>query len=56
MDMAGIKWEPYPPILHSFFMKLGEEGLLKVSLKNFNPFQSYPLFKNTAFSKMGLKM
>ena len=30
--------------------------MLKVSLKNFHPFQSYPFFKNTAFSKMALKI
>ncbi len=54
--VAGMKQGPSPPILYSFFMKLNEKGLLKVSLKNFHPFQSYPFFKNTAFSKMGLKM
>ena len=56
MVVLGIKQGPRPPILHSFFMKLDEEGLLKISLKNFHSFQSYPFFKNAIFSKMALKI
>ena len=51
-----MKRGPCPTILYSFFTKLNEEALLKVSLKNLHLFQSYPFFKNTAFSKMALKI
>ena len=56
MCVAGMKRGPCPTILYSFFTKLNEEALLKVSLKNLHLFQSYPFFKNTAFSKMALKI
>ena len=41
LGMAGLKRGPCPPSLHSFFMELNEEALLKVSLKNLYWFQSY---------------
>ena len=55
MGVVGIKQGPRQAILYSFFMKLDEEGLLKVSLKNSDPFQSYQFFKNAVFFKNGLK-
>ena len=40
MGIAYIKWGPCPPILYWCFMKLNEEDLLKVSLKNLHPNKS----------------
>ena len=40
MCVAGMKRGPCPTILYSFFTKLNEEALLKVSLKNLYWFQS----------------
>ena len=55
MVVIGIKQGPRPPILYLFFMKLNVEDLLKVSLKTFQPLQSYPFFKNAVFFKNGPK-
>ena len=52
MGVIGIKQAPRPTISYSFFMKIDEEGLLKVSIKNFHPYQNYPFFKNAVFSKI----
>ena len=46
---------PWVNYLSGDLWKLNEEGLLKVSLKNFHPVQSYRFFKNAVFFKNGLK-
>ena len=51
-----IKWLPKMQKKIWISRKLDEEGLLKVSHKNFHLFQSYPFFKNAVFSKMALKI
>ena len=47
-----MKRGPCPPSLHSFFMELNEEALLKVSLENLYWFQSY---KKLLFQKWSKK-
>ena len=56
MDVAGIKWGPYPSTIHSFSINLNEEALLKVSFKNIDKFQSCQFSKTTFFSKRALKV
>ena len=41
MGVGGMKRGSRPPILLSYFTKLNEQALLKVSLKNIHLFQSY---------------
>ena len=49
MGVAGMKQGPRPPILLSFFTKLNEEALLKVSLKNIHRFKVAHFLKILVF-------
>ena len=55
MGMAGMKWRPHPSILYSFFTKLNEETLLKISIKILHLFQKLPIFQKHDFFKNGPK-